>query len=215
MTTRRALGLLNLAAGVLPLIAVANPALYDTWAAEPAGALTIFAAHHGGWLFTTCFLAAGFGVSIPAVVVLAGPVDTVLAGVAAVVHLIGAALLTVTLVFSVTVTQDLFGQPLPDWYLPIVAWTDGIDTTVLGLLWPVAQVCFGIAILGTRVLQRWAGGVLIAAGIILVAQLVVLGGVIPAPMFFASGAVGIAALLTSRRTLATTLTQPEESRVSY
>jgi hypothetical protein len=200
---------------VLPLIAVANPALFDTWAAEPADAMTTFAAHHAAWLFTMCFLAAGFGVSIPAVVVLAELLDTVLARVAVVVHLIGAALLTVTMLFSMTVTQDLLGKPLPDWYLPILAWTGGIDATVLGLLWPVAQVCFGIAILGTCVLQRWAGWVLIAAGIILLAQLVALGGVIPAPMFIASAVVGIAALLGSRRTLETTRTQPEESKGGY
>jgi hypothetical protein len=198
MTVRRTAGLLYLAAGVLPLIAVANPALFATWSAEPAEALAIDAAHHGAWLYTTCFLAAGFGLSIPAVVLLAGLLDSVLARVAAVVHLIGAGLLTVTTVFSVTVTQDLFGKPIPDWYLPITAWTDGLDTTALGLLWPVAELCFGMAILRTRALRRWAGWALVAAGTVLLAQLVVFGGVIPAPMFFASAAVGVAALLGGR-----------------
>src|SRR5262249_20212500 len=98
------------------------------------------------------------------------------------------------MVFGLTVTQTLFDRPLPDWYLPIVAWMNGLDTTTLGALWPVAQLCFGVAIVRTSELPRCAGGSMIAAGIELLAQLVVLGGVTPAPMFMASMAAGIAAL---------------------
>jgi len=28
-------------------------------------------------------------------------------------------------VFGVTVRADLFGAPIPDWYLPISGWVDG------------------------------------------------------------------------------------------
>lgn len=199
MITRRILGGLYVAAGALPLIAVANPALLPTWTDQPTEAMKIFTAHPGAWLFTTCFLAAGFAMSVPAVVILAGLLDSAYAKIAAATHLMGTALLTLTLVFSVTVTQDLFGKPLPDWYLPLVAWTGGVDTTVLGLLWPVAQICFGIALLRTPILARWAGWTLIAVGIIMLTQLAVLGGVIPAPMFFANIAIGVAATISARR----------------
>ncbi|MFI5898364.1 hypothetical protein ACIA5D_50655 [Actinoplanes sp. NPDC051513] len=197
--TRRILGGRYVAAGAPPLIAVANPALLPTWTDQPTEAMKVFTAHPGAWLFTTCFLAAGFAVSVPAVVILAGLLDSASAKVAAATHLMGTALLTITPVFSVTVTQDLFGKPLPDWYLPLVPWTGGVDTTVLGLLWPVAQICFGIALLRTPLLPRWTGWTLIAVGILMLTQLAVLGGVIPAPMFFANIAIGVAATISARR----------------
>ncbi|WP_030435290.1 hypothetical protein [Actinoplanes subtropicus] len=195
---RRVTGLCCLAAGVLPLIAVANPALFDVWTAEPAQALGIEAAHHGAWLFTTWVLAAGFGASIPAVVALAGLLDGVAVRVAAAVHLIGAGLLTVTTVFGVTAHADLIGKPIPDWYLPIDKWLDGLDTTVLGLFWPVAQLLFGLVIVRTRALPAWAGWVPVVAGGVVLAQLVAFGGVIPAPMFIAWVVLGVAGLAGAR-----------------
>jgi hypothetical protein len=199
MNARMVVGPLCLSTGLLPLIAVANPVLLDTWSVEPAQAMTIYAEHHGAWLFTTWFLAAGFAMSIPAVVVLASLLDSLLARIAAVAHLLATTLLAISWVFNLTISQALFGKPLPDWYLPVSSWNDGLDTTALGLLWPVAQVCFGIVVLSTHVLPRWSGWVLIAAGTCVLAQLAVLGGVIPAPLFIAFVAVGIAAILRRRR----------------
>jgi len=92
----------------------------------------------------------------------------------------------------------LLGHPLPDWYLPVDAWTDGLDTATLGVLWPVAALCVSVAILRTAALPRWAGWTLAAAGVALLAQMVAFGGVIPAPMFIAWTVVGVAALRASR-----------------
>ena len=195
---RRVAGLSCLAAGVLPLIAVANPALFDVWAADPAQALAIEAAHHGAWLFTTWLLAAGFGASVPAVVTIAGLLEGVIVRVATAVHLIGAGLLTVTTVFGVTVRADLLGAPIPDWYLPISRWLDGLDTTALGLLWPLAQLLLGLIVVRTRAVPVWAGWVLVAAGVVVLAQLAAFGGVIPAPMFIAWVVLGVATLAGAR-----------------
>src|SRR5262245_272153 len=87
---RTGAGVLWLAAGTFLLVAVANPALFDVWSADPAGAVAIEADHHGAWLFTMCFLAAGFATSVAAVTVLARMLRTTLAWVAAVSHVVGA-----------------------------------------------------------------------------------------------------------------------------
>jgi hypothetical protein len=149
-------------------------------------------------------LIAGLGFVLAGVAVLRarrwhgyGRWTTLLVGAAA-VHLIGAGLLTVTTVFGLTVRADLFGRPIPDWYLPIQRWLDGLDTTALGLLWPLAQLLFGLVVIRTRAVPVWAGWVLVVAGVGVLAQLVAFGGVIPAPMFIAWVVLGVAALAGAR-----------------
>ena len=100
-------GAMCVAAGGLTLVAVANPALLDTWSADTARAMDIAAHHRGAWLFTTWALAAGFAASVPAMTVLARVVGSAWASTAAAVHVVGAALLAVTTVFGLTVTRPL------------------------------------------------------------------------------------------------------------
>lgn len=196
MSGKRVLGLLYLLAGGLPLIAVANPALFSTWAAEQTDAMATFAAHEGAWLFTTVLLGLGFAVGVPAVVLLSLRLRTPSAWLSAVAYVAGAVLMTVTFTYQQTVTRPLLGQPLPDWYLPLTRWISGLDTVTLGLLWPLADLGLGIVVLRTRTLPRWSGWVLVAAGVVLLGQMAAFGGVIPAPMFMASVAVGIAILMS-------------------
>jgi len=82
------------------------------------------------------------------------------------------------------VTSTLLGAPrLPDWYLGVQYWADGLSTAYFALLAPAAMRCIAAAILRTRVLPRWTGYVFLAATVLLLGQYAAFRGALPFPQF--------------------------------
>jgi hypothetical protein len=84
---------------------------------------------------------------------------------------------------------------LPDWYLGIQHWADGLGTAYFALLAPAAMGCLGVTILRTHLLHPWEGYVFLAATVLLLGRYAAFRGALPFPQFLAFIAIGIAALM--------------------
>jgi hypothetical protein len=132
---------------------------------------------------------------LAAVELLARTLDTDLARVGRSLYLAGSALGLASTTYDLAVTSTLLGAPrLPDWYLGVQYWADGLSTAYFALLAPAAMGCIAAAILRTRVLPRWTGYVFLAATVLLLGQYAAFRGALPFPQFLAFIAIGIAAL---------------------
>ena len=105
---------------------------------------------------------------LAAVELLARTLDSDLARVGRSLYLAGSVLGLASTTYDLAVTSTLLGAPrLPDWYLGVQHWADGLSTAYFALLAPAAMGCIAAAILRTRVLPRWTGYVFLAATILL------------------------------------------------
>ncbi len=111
-------------------------------------------------------------------------------------YLAGSALGLASATYDLSVTSALLGAPrLPDWYLGVQHWADGLGTAYFALLAPAAMGCIAAAILRTRALPSWTGYVFLAAAVLLLGQYAAFRGALPFPQFLAFIAIGIAALV--------------------
>jgi hypothetical protein len=201
VNARRWTGALLALGGLLPLAAVLIPATWPVWGANEADGWRLVTERHGAMTAATWLIWAGVAISVAGVALLTRLLGTPLATAALALFASGAALALVSLSFQATVILQLTGrrQPQPEWYPAIDAWINGLFTAHSALLAPVALIVFGAGVARTRVAPRWTGWFTIAMAIILLGQFAAFQGALPAPLFLALTATGLALAVTARR----------------
>jgi hypothetical protein len=197
---RRSMGVLFVLSGGFFVAGVLNPPILPTWGESVADVLSTAAVHRTAWFASTWLITLAIVAGLAAFELLARTLDTGMARVGAVLYVVGGALGLASTTYDLAVSSTQIGSDeLPDWYLGVQQWADGLGTAYFALLAPAAMTCAGVAILRTRVLPVWEGFVLLAGAVLLLGQFAVFQGALPAPQFLAFIAIGIGAL-TSRST---------------
>ncbi len=190
------MGILLILSGVLFLAGVLDPPILPTWGGSVTDVMNTAAAHRTAWFASTWLITLSIVAGLAAVELLAAVLDTDLARVGRGFYVVGSALGLASTTYDLAVSSTLVGSPgLPDWYLGIQHWADGLSTAYFALLAPAAMGCIGVAILRTRALPTWTGYAFLAATVLLLGQYAAFRGALPAPQFLAFIAVGIAALV--------------------
>lgn len=191
----RATGMLFVLSGTCFLAGVLDPPILPTWGGSEAEVIAAASAHRAAWFASAWLITLSIVAGLAAVELLARTLDTDLARVGRSLYLAGSALGLASTTYDLAVTSTLLGAPrLPDWYLGVQYWADGLSTAYFALLAPAAMGCIAAAILRTRVLPRWTGYVFLAATVLLLGQYAAFRGALPFPQFLAFIAIGIAAL---------------------
>jgi hypothetical protein len=191
-----AMGILFILSGVFFLAGVLDPPILPTWGGSVTDVMATASAHRTAWFASTWLITLSIVAGLAAVELLARTLDTDLARAGRGLYLAGSALGLASTTYDLAVTSTLLGAPgLPDWYLGIQHWADGLGTAYFALLAPAAMGCIGIAILRTRALPAWTGYVLLTATVLLLGQYAAFRGALPFPQFLAFIALGIAALM--------------------
>lgn len=191
----RPMGLLFVLSGVFFLAGVLDPPVLPTWGDSTAQVMATASAHRAAWFASTWLITLSIVAGLAAVELLARALGTDLARVGRSLYLAGSALGLASTAFELSVSSTLLGAPrLPDWYLGVQHWADGLGTAYFALLAPAALGCLAAAILRTRALPRWTGYVFLTATVLLLGQYAAFRGALPFPQFLAFLAIGIAAL---------------------
>jgi hypothetical protein len=196
---RRATGILFVLSGACFLAGVLDPPILPTWGGSEAEVIAVASAHRAAFFASAWLITLSIVAALAAVELLARTLDSDLARVGRSLYLAGSVLGLASATYDLAVTSTLLGAPgLPDWYLGVQHWADGLGTAYFALLAPAAISCLGLAILRTRALPAWTGYVLLTAAVLLLGQYAAFRGALPFPQFLAFIAIGIAAL--ARRT---------------
>ena len=192
----RAMGILFVLSGVLFVAGVLNPPILPTWGGTPTDVMATASAHRTAWFASTWLITLSIVAGLAAFELLARLLDTDLARVGRALYVVGSALGLASTTYDLAVTSTLLGsKELPDWYLGIQHWADGLGTAYFALLAPAAMGCLGVAMLRTHVLHAWEGYVFLTATVLLLGQFAVFRGALPFPQFLAFIAIGVAALM--------------------
>ncbi|MGI5240301.1 hypothetical protein [Dactylosporangium sp. CA-139066] len=199
--TRRWTGALLALGGLLPLAAVLNPRTWPVWGAAEADSWRLITERHASMTAATWLIWAGVVASIAGIALLARMLGSAVATAALAVFATGAGLALVSLTFEATVELPLTAErrSQPDWYPVVDSWIDGMFTAHSALLAPLALVVVGAGMVRTRLAPRWTGWFAIAMAIVLWGQFAAFQGALPAPLFLALTATGLALLLRARR----------------
>jgi hypothetical protein len=190
----RAMGILFVLSGALFVAGVLDPPILPTWGASTTDVMATASAHRTAWFASTWLITLSIVAGLAAVELLVRTLDTDLARVGRAFYLVGSALGLASTTYDLAVTSTLLGQPgLPDWYLGIQQWADGLGTAYFAVLAPAGMACLGVAVLRTRPLPTWTGYVLLAASALLLGQYAAFHGALPFPQFLAFIVLGIAA----------------------
>jgi len=190
------MGILFMLSGVLFLAGVLDPPILPTWGGSVTDVMTTASAHRTAWFASTWLITLSIVAGLAAVELLVRIIDTDLARVGRGLYVAGSALGLASTTYDLAVTSTLLGAPaLPDWYLGIQQWADGLGTAYFALLAPAAMGCMGAAILRTCALPAWTGYVFLTATVLLLGQYAAFRGALPFPQFLAFIALGIAALV--------------------
>jgi hypothetical protein len=193
---RRAMGILFILSGVFFLAGVLDPPILPTWGDSVTEVMATGSAHRTAWFASTWLITLSIVAGLAALELLVRVLDTDLARVGRALYGVGSALGLASTTYDLAVSSTLLGAPgLPDWYLGIQHWADGLGTAYFALLAPAALGCVGVAILRTHALPTWTGYVLVAATVLLLGQYAAFRGALPFPQFLAFIAVGIAVLV--------------------
>jgi hypothetical protein len=156
----RAMGILFVLSGVFFLTGVLDPPILPTWGDSTAQVMATASAHRAAWFATTWLIALSIVAGLTGVELLARALGTDLARVGRSLYLAGSALGLASTAFDLSVTSTLLGAPrLPDWYLGVQHWADGLGTAYFALLAPAAMGCIAAAILRTRALPARSPGI--------------------------------------------------------
>ena len=192
----RAMGILFILSGGFFLAGVLDPPILPTWGGSASDLMATASAHRTAWFASTWLITLSIVAGLAAVELLVRVLDTDLARVGRALYIVGSALGLASTTYDLAVSSTLIGAPgLPDWYLGIQHWADGLGTAYFALLAPAAMGCVGVAILRTRALPGWTGYVFLIATVLLLGQYAAFRGALPFPQFLAFIAVGIAALV--------------------
>ncbi len=199
LQARRWTGIFLALGGLLPLAAVLNPRTWPVWGADDADSWRLVTERHVSMTAATWLIWAGVALSIAGVALLARMLGSALATAALAVFATGAGLALVSLTFEATVELPLTAEhrPRPDWYPVIDSWINGMFVAHAALLAPLALIVVGAGIVRTELAPRWTGWFAIAMAIVLWGQFAAFQGALPAPLFLALTATGLA-LLTAR-----------------
>ena len=190
------MGILFILSGLLFLAGVLDPPILPTWGGSVTDVMATASAHRTAWFASTWLITLSIVAGLAAVELLVRIIDTDLARVGRGLYVVGSALGLASTTYDLAVTSTLLGAPaLPDWYLGIQHWADGLGTAYFALLAPAAMGCVGAAILRTRALPVWTGYVFLTATVLLLGQYAAFRGALPFPQFLAFLALGIAALV--------------------
>jgi hypothetical protein len=191
----RATGILFVLSGMCFLAGVLDPPILPTWGGSATDVMATASAHRAAWFASTWLITLSIVAGLAAVELLVRTLDTDLARVGRSLYMTGSALGLASTTYDLAVTSTLLGAPrLPDWYLGVQHWADGLGTAYFALLAPAAIGCLGLAIRRTRALPTWTGYVLLTATVLLLGQYAAFRGALPFPQFLAFIAIGIAAL---------------------
>jgi hypothetical protein len=205
------MGILFILSGVLFLAGILDPPILPTWGDSTAQVMATASAHRAAWFASTWLITLSIAAGLAAVELLARSLGTDLARLGRSLYLAGGALGLASAAFDLSVTSTLLGAPrLPDWYLGVQHWADGLGTAYFALLAPAAMGCLAVAILRTRALPRWTGYIFLIAAALLLGQYAAFRGALPFPQFIAFIAIGIAALVHRRPTVPSPARQPAE-----
>jgi hypothetical protein len=205
------MGILFILSGVFFLAGILDPPILPTWGDSTAQVMATASAHRAAWFASTWLIALSIAAGLAAVELLARALGTDLARLGRSLYLAGAALGLASTAFDLSVTSTLLGAPrLPDWYLGVQHWADGLGTAYFALLAPAAMGCLAVAILRTRALPRWTGYIFLIAAALLLGQYAAFRGALPFPQFLAFIAIGIAALVHRTPTVPSPSRQPAE-----
>ena len=192
----RAMGILFVLSGVFFVAGVLDPPILPTWGGSVTDVMATASAHRTAWFASTWLITLSIVAGLAAFELLARLLDTDLARVGRALYVVGSALGLASTTYDLAVTSTLLGSnELPDWYLGVQHWADGLGTAYFALLAPAAMGCLGVAILRTRALPAWQGYVLLTATVLLLGQFAVFQGALPFPQFLAFIAIGVAALM--------------------
>jgi hypothetical protein len=199
-TRRRLLGMLLTASGLLFLAAVLNPPILPHWGDDRSDTVGLASAHRAAWFTTVWLLSLAIVAAAAAAEVMADLLDSAPARIGRGLYLVGAALGLASTAYDLAATSTLHDPAaVPDWYLGVGHWTDGLGTAYFALLSPAAMILFAVAIRQTGTLPRWSAIVLIAAAVALLGQYTAFRGALPFPQFLAFLAIGTGLLARRRR----------------
>ena len=191
-----AMGILFVLSGGFFVAGVLDPPILPTWGASVADVMTTASAHRTAWFASTWLITLSIVAGLAAFELLARTLGTGTARIGAALYVVGSALGLASTTYDLAVTSTLLGSDeLPDWYLGVQNWADGLGTAYFALLAPAAMGCAGVAILRTRALPAWQGYVLLTATVLLLGQFAAFQGALPFPQFLAFIAIGIGALM--------------------
>ena len=186
--------------GLLFIAAVTNPAVVSTFDDSMAEAMAAYGRHPQAWLWSTWLLIVSVVAGLVGIAMLARRIGSEVAFIGLVIYAVGSTLILAGETFEVAVSYPLIGaSSLPEWYLGVEPWADGLATAYFALLAPVAMACLGVEILRLRSLPRWTGVVLLVATAALLGQFISFHGALPFPQFLAFVALGVALNVSAAR----------------
>ena len=138
------MGILFVLSGVFFLAGVLDPPILPTWGGSVTDVMTTASAHRAAWFASTWLITLSIVAGLAAVELLARTLDTDLARVGRTLYVVGSALGLASTTYDLAVTSTLLRtDELPDWYLGVQHWADGLGTAYFALLAPAAMGCLG------------------------------------------------------------------------
>jgi hypothetical protein len=197
----RVMGSLFILSGLFFLSGVLNPPILTSWGGPARAVMATASAHRTAWFASTWLITLSIAAGLAAVELLVRTLGTTdLARVGGAVYLAGSTLGLAPTTYDLSVTSTLLGTPhLPDWFLGVQHWADGLGTAYFALLAPIAMGCLAVSILRTGALPRWTAHIFLIAAVLLLGQYAAFRGALPFPQFLAFIAIGIAAFLSKAK----------------
>jgi hypothetical protein len=201
------IGLAFVAAFGFVLIAALPPSLRSAYE-SPAGptAVNIIGHHLAIWKVASASFAIGAVLLLIGLAALTARVRSTISVVALALYATATALWVVNLVFRLTVTVHVAEQTVaaggvpPGWYEDIRLFADDGLLNAFAVIGGPALFLYGIAVVRSRALAAWSGGLTMAFAALMVA-LYVGGEVVPAVMYVGALPFGVSALIAVLRPL--------------
>jgi hypothetical protein len=203
------IGLALVAAFGFVLIAALPPSLRSAYE-SPAGptAVNTIGHHLTIWKVASTSFAIGAALLLVGLSALTARIKSAISVVALALYGTATALWIVNLVFRLTVTVHVAGQTVaagsvpPGWYEDIRFFADDGLLNAFAVIGGPALFLYGIAVIRTRALAAWSGGLAITFAALMVA--LYLGReVVPAVMYLGALPLGVSALIAALRPTAT------------
>src|SRR5271167_1140018 len=125
----RVMGILFILSGVFFVAGVLDPLNLPTWGGSATEVMATASAHRAAWFASAWLITLSIAAGLAAVELLARTLDSDLARVGRSLYLAGSALGLASTTYDLAVSSTLLGAPrLPDWYLGVQRWADGLST---------------------------------------------------------------------------------------
>ena len=210
-------GGLLVAGGACTMAALSLPPLWSIVTAGVTEEVRLIGQHRGVWQLGIWLWAASAGLTMPGMLTLASALNgsatgamrgrlapaSAISAAAAGLFVAGSVLWLSNLAFGGSVAVSVAdmvrgGGVIPDWFQPVQQWASAFwqaGAPLLGL----SLILYGLVIRGGTILPSWAGWLAIAAGGLILAIFVPLGGAPPFLIYLLGTLpLGVAAILRSR-----------------